>query len=544
MAVLYDALGRPVGNYVCSGTPSVNCQGETELDAYWIVMQGQRVTEACTGPCTTYGYDEFNRLSSSNFNNGQQAFSWTYDRWGNRWDQNVTSGSGPQPQLTFNTNNNQLQQSGSCTPPISASETCYDAAGDLIADGSHTYSYDADGNQISVDDGSTASVVYDALNEKVHEQTSSGTTEYLFDADGRVTSNWVTPTFADEGHIFWDGTQIAFRSGNGLTYFAHKDWVNTDRMHTDLNGAVAATFTSLAFGDGGAATINGSEYGGWDFSHFADMDWNSEAYTYHAQFRQYSDVDGLWMSPDPSSGSYDFSNPQSLNRYAYVTNSPASFVDPSGLQEGGNPGCGFFCDLPPVSLYCLFFLSCSGSTFHGTLKPRPNAQPWDEYHIQYGPNIAAALGLPDQTCEFGACGSVVFNATPGQTSTIGPTTGAISISGVWVLFGVPLIAGVGPAANVTWVPTKKMLCGGIGVGAAAGHTVSGGPEVVHARQGHTIKDVVSSWSVSGGYNWLPWLGGQGSANTSGGAAGWSFGIPGGSGTATWSWCHVFAGGSE
>lgn len=187
-----------------------------------------------------------------------------------------------------------------------------------------------------------------------------------------------------------------------------------------------------------------------------------------------------------------------------------------------------------------------GPKFTGSLKPRPNGQVWDEYHIHWwnGANLASAFGLPDAGCEFGACVNVIFDATKGQTSTIGPTTGAISISGVWVLLGVPLIAGVGPAANVTWVPTKKMLCGGIGVGAAAGHTVSGGPEVVHARQGHTVKDVVSSWSVGGGYNWLPWLGGQGSANTSGSAAGWSFGIPGGSGSATWSWCHVFAGGSE
>ena len=42
--------------------------------------------------------------------------------------------------------------------------------------------------------------------------------------------------------------------------------------------------------------------------------------------------------------------------------------------------------------------------FTGTTSPRPNAQPWDEYHIHYGPNIAGALGLPSGGCEFGACG--------------------------------------------------------------------------------------------------------------------------------------------
>jgi RHS repeat-associated protein len=54
--------------------------------------------------------------------------------------------------------------------------------------------------------------------------------------------------------------------------------------------------------------------------------------TEHAQFRQYDSTVGLWMSPDPYLGSYNFANPQSLNRYAYVLNNPLAFRDPSGLD--------------------------------------------------------------------------------------------------------------------------------------------------------------------------------------------------------------------
>src|SRR2546426_6005133 len=46
-------------------------------------------------------------------------------------------------------------------------------------------------------------------------------------------------------------------------------------------------------------------------------------------FRMYSSGQGRWLSPDPLGG--DISNPQSLNRYAYVLNNPASFTDPLGL---------------------------------------------------------------------------------------------------------------------------------------------------------------------------------------------------------------------
>ncbi len=40
---------------------------------------------------------------------------------------------------------------------------------------------------------------------------------------------------------------------------------------------------------------------------------------------------GRWLSPDPLAG--DISNPQSLNRYAYVLNNPVNLVDPTGLDS-------------------------------------------------------------------------------------------------------------------------------------------------------------------------------------------------------------------
>ena len=36
--------------------------------------------------------------------------------------------------------------------------------------------------------------------------------------------------------------------------------------------------------------------------------------------------------PDPSDASYDLTNPQSFNRYAYTNNDPVNFTDPEGLM--------------------------------------------------------------------------------------------------------------------------------------------------------------------------------------------------------------------
>lgn len=48
--------------------------------------------------------------------------------------------------------------------------------------------------------------------------------------------------------------------------------------------------------------------------------------------RHYNRYWSRFYQPDPYDGAYDFTDPQSFNRYAYVQNDPVNFVDPSGLD--------------------------------------------------------------------------------------------------------------------------------------------------------------------------------------------------------------------
>jgi RHS repeat-associated protein len=99
-------------------------------------------------------------------------------------------------------------------------------------------------------------------------------------------------------------------------------------MRTTYNAGVEGSLTSLPFGDGYA--VNWADY---DANHYAQLDHDTESGTDHAQFRQYSNAQGRWLSPDPYSGSYEGSDPQSFNRYAYVTNGPLAATDSQGLEK-------------------------------------------------------------------------------------------------------------------------------------------------------------------------------------------------------------------
>ena len=156
-------------------------------------------------------------------------------------------------------------------------------------------------------------------------------TEYVFSAAGQRVSEWNGTTRAQlKGKYYWGGKPVAYYAG-GAAHFEHQDWLGTERMRTTYNGGVEGSYISQPFGDG-QATLTGTDT---DANHYAQLDHDTETATDHAQFRQYSNAQGRWLAPDPYSGSYDFLNPQSMNRYAYVLNIPFSYVDPLGQIATG-----------------------------------------------------------------------------------------------------------------------------------------------------------------------------------------------------------------
>jgi len=322
-AIGYDTLGRLAGHWVCNGSTQAYCTGGTQVygfSATWNGSQVQGVSDTVLNSGATFGYDEFNRLKSSTYSNRGQAFSYVYDLYGNRVQQNVTQGSGPAPQMSVNAANNQV---------TSGSGDTYDAAGNVMSDGIHSYTYDAEGNLISVDNCATAGYAYDAFNNRVQSVANGVNNLYAYNLFNQRVSIWDGGSSVPQlisATTYWNGQPISYFDGYTTT-FQHQDGEGTERLRTGADGSLLGSYQTLAFGDG--MDSSGSDN---DAHHYAQLDFDAETWTSHAQFRQYNQTQGRWMQPDPYSGSYDFSNPQSFNRYSYVLNNPLSLIDPTGLD--------------------------------------------------------------------------------------------------------------------------------------------------------------------------------------------------------------------
>lgn len=346
----------------------------------------------------TYGYDEFNRLTSSNKNSGAQTFTYAYDRLGNRWQQNAPQG-GPAPQYNFDSNNH-----------ISGSGITYDALGNILTDGlGNSYSWDAE-NRLASINGGAWSYVYDALGRRVaKKQNGTINSEFLYDLSGDKVTSLDGSGNATAEEIYAGGRHLAtYLASTNSTYFHHPDWLGNLRTDSGVNGASTQTCTGLPFGDGAGCTGTFSSA-----NLFTDDFHDAEDNLEHTLFRKLSTTQGRWMTPDPSGmAAVDFTNPQSLNMYAYTWNNPMAAFDPLGLKQcnpdkpdvtcviqGQGPNAGCTVDGLAATCSSAAFLANTGAgrvIVFVTLPPECWISKWDgQAYCGSGDNVTrSALGLP------------------------------------------------------------------------------------------------------------------------------------------------------
>jgi RHS repeat-associated protein len=183
----------------------------------------------------------------------------------------------------------------------------YDAEGRMTPTTGTTYTYDGDGRRVQKSDG-TLYWVDDSLRPlSVGTTSGSITRDYIFLGEKRIAFVPLSsgnPYYYLSDHL---GSTAVIASGDGKTIQWEADYFPF--------GAVRQVFTNIV----------GNNY------EFTGYENDSETGYNYAVARFDSGRWGRFMSPDPYMGSMDVSNPQSLNRYEYVSNNPINASDPIGL---------------------------------------------------------------------------------------------------------------------------------------------------------------------------------------------------------------------
>ncbi len=363
-----------------------------------------------------FSYDALNRFQSSTLN-GTKNLAATYDASGNLTNRSDIGG-------------------------YSYGDPAHPHA--VTAAGGHTYTYDANGNQITRDGASQAWAAFNLpvlLAQPIdgttyQSQFSYGPTHQRWKqvasyANGTETTHYVGGLLEKEnttstGRTYWRHyvptpsgmTVVVSRNSDASTSTRYllTDHLGSSDAVLDESGGLVARESFAAFG---------SRRGG-DWSPAVAPDWVSIAntsrrgYTGHEQLdnlslihmngRVYDPTVGRFMSVDPIIS--DAGDSQTLNPYAYVGNRPLSYTDPSGYDVV----CGGVCTAVVVSI-----VQSVGSYI---------ASRSDSY-------VPPAMALPGQSAQtgMGMCG-------PGQSS---PTCGGT------VLYAVSPSRGAGVVPSSSWV---------------------------------------------------------------------------------------------
>ncbi|MDN4598904.1 RHS repeat-associated core domain-containing protein [Leifsonia virtsii] len=305
-----------------------------------------------------YGYDNLDRLTSSVIDKKEKN-TYAYDPAGNRtgWTRSGATDGDFTQTATYN-NANQVTQ------------TATDKSGRGVSAGVATYGYDGAGNRTSQSvAGVGASYAYNAVGQTSQVTRDGRTTSYGYDGLGRQAS------ITDQTKYGTDTTRNVYNGGD-LAQTASVSH-GTSTLVSDAIGQLAEHVTATGSAtwdllDGLGSTVAGAtggsitqlaSYDDWGTQVFETTGWSApQSYTgqagdptqglVHNSARSYDPATGSWTSPETWRGL--LTQPKTLARYQYVSDNPATYLDPDGhlcARRGAGDGLPLGCGAPPVQAY-------------------------------------------------------------------------------------------------------------------------------------------------------------------------------------------------
>jgi RHS repeat-associated protein len=387
----YDALSRRTGAQFANGTSAtyryniadrllyLNNQmtGSSRSFAYSYDNVGNRLTMTTEGSTVhRYTYDKIYQLTKADYPAGYFAADtiFRYDRAGNR--SAVISGG------TTNYATNNLNQ----YTFIGGVAYSYDKNGNLTADGTNAYTYDAENRLVAAArTGSNVSYQYDPFGRRIGKNVNGATTKYLYDGDQIIceydgsgillrkflygtgidetirmsnvlpSANLTQTGLVDSADVavlagVWlldindasfnlnadlnsddriDFVDFAFLAGKWLTagnrsddYYYHYDGLGSVIALSNSTGRPTESYAYDTYGQANTTSTLGNPY------LFTGRQFDPETGLYHYRARFCSPVVGRFLQPDP------LAYLDGLNLYAYCFNDPVNWIDPFGLCKG------------------------------------------------------------------------------------------------------------------------------------------------------------------------------------------------------------------
>ena len=295
----------------------------------------QTLTVPGTSFVQSYKYDSLYRLKEAKETTGTTQNwiqNWDYDRYGNRtsFAQNIAGITAtPNPAVDQNTNRfTDLQTFG------------YDKNGNIIRDlGSdnrmRSFLFNADNKQTEIRDvniptsptNPDANLIgryfYDGEGKRVKKITDTETTIFVY-SSGKLVAEYSTATPPQNPSVNYTTT----------------DHLGTPRIITDQLGQVKARRDFMPFGEelfvNVGARSTALQYGASADNvrqKFTGYQKDTETSLDFAEARMYENRYGRFTAVDPLLASGSSADPQTFNRFVYVSNNPIISTDSSGLCE-------------------------------------------------------------------------------------------------------------------------------------------------------------------------------------------------------------------